>query len=102
MHKEIVEKGISLFRRLNINLSNAPPNPIEIKESLDKTICMASNYTSNEIVNACKDPTDQFKRKLTKLYNTFTVAAYSLASPYLLSVTFEMVQYSMRNNIFCS
>ncbi|KAL7465825.1 hypothetical protein ACHAXS_006140 [Conticribra weissflogii] len=102
MHKEIVEKGISLFRRLNINLSNAPPKPIEIKESLDATIRMASYYTSDEIVNACKDPTDQFKRNLFKLYNTFTVAAYSLASPYLLSLTFEMVQYSMRNNFFAA
>lgn len=99
-YNEVLEKGINLFRRLGFVVPLSPPGPTEIMASLLSTSKMASSFNLSQIEDSRHYPIDDHKRNLFKLYTALIISTYALSSPYLPLLSFEMVQYSLRNTVF--
>lgn len=106
-YAEILEKGVNLLRRLNLKIPGSPPNPKEIKDSLVATMQIASQFriehikTSNQsrgILN--RDKRNNHNRNLFKIFDAIVLATYNVSSPYLPLLTFEMMQYSLKNEFY--
>ncbi len=97
-YEEVLERGINLFRRLGFCVP--PPSPSEIIESLSCTSKMASSFEISEIVDSHHHQIDNHKRNLFKIHNALIISTYALSSPYLPMMTFDMVQYALRNRVF--
>mmetsp|Transcript_5250 Transcript_5250/g.10776 ORF Transcript_5250/g.10776 Transcript_5250/m.10776 type:complete len:1536 (-) Transcript_5250:31-4638(-) len=99
-HFEIIEKGFNLMRIMKIEIPTTPPSIMDIMESMTKTTIFASRYCINQGVGISQKRPDKQNRNLLRLFDAITVAAYSVSSPYLPLLTFEMVYYCLQNEFF--
>lgn len=97
-HKEIVDKGIHLIRRLNIDVPPSPPGPRELVESMAATTRLASGFRLEQIRKV--QPTDRHVRNIFQLFIRTIVATFSVSSPYLPCLSFLMMQYSLQNEFY--
>jgi len=97
-HKEIVDKGIRLIRRLDIDVPPSPPGPRELVESMAATTRLASGFRVEQIRKV--QSRGRHVRNVFQLFIRTIVATFSLSSPYLPCLSFVMMQYSLQNEFY--
>jgi len=97
-HKRILDTGLTLIQRLNIDVPKPQPSPVELMKTMSTTIQLMSNFDVDRI--ATSHSADRCKRNSFKIFIRTLVAAFSLSSPYLPHLTCEMVRYSLQNNFY--